>query len=335
MTSDPSGADDLASFMGQLVFEDGVSSQLLTLTVLPDDTPERDEVFTIQLTNPRGGALLAGTGTSSMVTIRENDAPLRWSVSLVEVEEDVGSVQLTVTRGLLGDGSSIGDLSQTTTVTITTFSGTASSGSDFAPVSTTVTFAPGSTRETVTISIIDDQDVEGDEMFSVMLSSPSSDSVLIPPSSITVIIAVNDGAGGVISFASPGLVIIQEDSGEVGRFIVQRLIGTFGNLTVEWRITDITDDQPADEDFRPSSGTLVIPDGANEATLEIVAFDDDLAEIAEGFNVELVRVVTGDGSLSETGVRVASLIVAESDDVYGLVEWGNPLSVADTVSILY
>ncbi len=333
MTSDPSGADDLASFMGQLVFEDQEASQVITLTLLPDNLPEPDEVFTVQLSNPRGGATLASDGTVSMVTIRENDSPLRWSVSLVEVVESVRSVELTVTRGLLEGGSVVGDLTQTTSVLVSTASGTASAGTDFEPISTTVNFAPGVTMETVTVTILDDTIPEGDEMFTLILSSPSTDAVLVPPSTITVVIVVNDNAGGIVSFASPGPVIIREDSGEVGRFIVQRSIGTFGNLTIEWRITDNVNEQLAVNDFQPPSGTLFIPDGSNEATLEITAFDDVLPEVAEGFVVELVSVTSGNGVLTETGVRMASLIITESDNVYGLVEWGNSLSVAATVSV--
>lgn len=332
MTSDSAGMDDLSSFVGQLMFGDGEASQRLTLTVLPDDLPEPNEVFTIRLMNPGGGVTLANDRTFAMVTIEENDSPLSWNVSLVEVVEDIGSVQLLITRGLLGDGTSVGDLSQTTTVSVSTVSGIASAGVDFEPLSTTVTFGPGVTMQTVTIVIIDDTMIEGDETFTVVLSSPSADAVLVPPSTITVIIDTNDNAGGVVSFASPGPVIIREDAGEVGRFIVQRLIGTFGNLSIEWRVTDNVNRQLAVDDFQPPSGTLFIPNGANEATLEIMAFNDNLAEVAEGFSVELVRVVSGDGVISETGVRMASLIIAESDDIYGLVEWGQTLSVADTVS---
>ncbi len=326
MTSDSSGANDLAMFSGGLVFEDGVDSKVLSLTVLPDNTPEPDELFTVQLSNPRGGVTLASQGTIATVTIQENDAPIKWNVGLVEVVESVGSVTLTLMRGPLGD------LTRTTTISVTTASGTASAGADFEPLSTTVTFAPGVTMQTVTVTIIDDDSPEGDEMFTVELSSPSSDAVLVPPSIITVVIDVNDNAGGVVSFASPGPVVIREDIGEVGEFIVQRSIGTVGDLSIEWRITDIVNEELASADFQPPSGTLLLPNAMSQVTLEITAFDDALAEVAEGFVVELVRVVSGDGVLSEEGVRMASLVIAESDDVYGLVEWGSDLSIIPTVS---
>ena len=298
-----------------------------------DSLPEPDETFSVQLTTPRGGATLANEGTIAMVTIRENDSPVSWNRSVVEVSEDVGTVELEISRGVLVDGSTAGDLSQTTTISVTTVSGTASAGVDFDPVSTTITFPPGSTSQSLTIRIHDDQTVEGDETFTVVLSSPSPDAVLVPPSQVTVIIAVNDNAGGIVSFASPGPVIISEDGGDVGMFIVQRSVGTFGSLTIEWMITDNIDQSVASADFQPPSGTVVIEDGANEGVLQVVALNDNLPEVAEGFTVQLVRIVNGDGVLSETGVRVASLIVAESDDVYGLVEWGqqNRFTVTNTV----
>lgn len=334
MTSDLLGVDDLSPFQGQLIFGDQISSQSITLTINPDNIPEPNETFSIQLTTPRGGASLADEGTIALVTIRENDSPVYWSQSLVEVEEGVGTVELEVSRGLLQDGSTAGDLSQTTTVLVSSLSGSASAGVDFDPVSATITFPPGSTSQLLAVRIHDDQTVEGDEMFTVVLSSPSSDAVLVPPSQLTVIIGVNDNAGGIVEFASPGPVIISEDSENVGEFIVQRSVGTFGNLTIEWRITNNVDQSLATADFQPTSGTLTIEDGAGEGVLEVVALNDNLPEVAEGFTVELVGVVDGDGMLSEMGVRMASLIVTESDDVYGLVEWGHQalFSVIDTVN---
>lgn len=332
MTSNVLGVDDLVSSQGVLVFEEQVSSQTLTLVVNPDDIPEADETFTVQLNSPMGGVSL-GNQRVAMVTIRENDSPVHWNQPTIEVEEDEGTFQVEIIRGLLGDGSMAGDISQTTTVTVSTESGLASAGVDFLPVSTTMTFAPGSTSQFLNISILDDGIPEGDERFTVVLSSPSSDAVLIPPSQLIVVIAVNDNGGGVVAFSSPGPVIIREDSADVGVFIVQRSVGTFGNLTIEWRITDNIDESLASSDFQPPSGTVLIENGAREGALEITALNDNLPEVAEGFTVQLVGVVSGEGVLSETGLRLASLIVTESDDVYGLVEWAEQslFSVTNTV----
>lgn len=79
-------------------------------------------------------------------------------------------------------------------VTVTSSAGTASSG-DFIPVSGTVRFAAGQTQRAVEISVPDDGDAEGDELFTLSLSAPTGDSRLGSPSTFTVTIPANDAAG--------------------------------------------------------------------------------------------------------------------------------------------
>ena len=332
-----SGLDDITPAQGQLVFNDQVSSQTLTLTVLSDSLPEPDEVFAVVLTTPGGGATLAESNTQASVTVLANDSPLRWSQAQVEADESGrGSVQLTILRGQLEDGSSAGDLSVPTTVQVSTMAGSATSSDDFNPLSLTITFPAGSTSQTVSIAIVDDSMPEGDETFTVTLSSPSADAVLIPASTVTVIIPINDNAGGLVAFGSPGPIIIQEDgtSGTTAQFVVQRTVGTLSSLVVEWEIVDNIDGSVAMADFQPARGNVTIPDGQAQVPLTIRAVDDNLPEEAEGFMVRLVRVAQGEGDLSDAGVRVASLIVAESDDVYGLVEWAESGSLTVTSTLV-
>lgn len=77
---------DLAPAAGSLTFDPGESVRSLRLTVLPDDEPETDEIFTVQLT---GASVVDGTAavppsvdsshSQIQVLIRHNDAPVRFS----------------------------------------------------------------------------------------------------------------------------------------------------------------------------------------------------------------------------------------------------------------
>ncbi len=329
------GSDDISPVRGQIMFVEGSVLENITLTVTPDNIPEPNELWLVRLSNPTGGAVLAQQNIEASVTILANDAPISWSQDITSVDESSGSVLLTITRGLLAGGNRAGDLSTESIVQVTTNSGSASSGSDFSPISETVTFAPGSSSMSVRITIVDDSVAEGDEMFSVLLSSPSPDAVISPPSIASVIIRINDDAGGLAFFVSPGPVVIREDEQTIGRFTVRRTVGTFGNLTAEWRITSTQDGSLATSDFSRATGNVTIIDGVTDAFLDVVAFDDIIPEVAEGFTIELVRVVSDVGGLSDSSPRLASLIVAESDDVYGLLEWAEDrrLFVAGSVSI--
>ena len=289
------------------------------ISVTPDDYPEEDESFTVSLSNPRGGAGLASDNTEAVIVIEENDTPIRFAQAQYTVEEDAGSVVLTITRGVLNDGTEIGNLSTETTVQYETISGTATANADFESQSGTVTFASGVTNRTISIPIINELDPEGDELFSVSLSNPSSDAVLSTPPSTTILIEVSDNAGGLVQFASASPVVVSEDDGSVAELIIERLNGSYSDVTVEWQIVDSSENL-ASSDFPITRGNLTIRDGENEAVLQVQPSNDDTPEIAEQFSVELVGVVSRAGKLLPMGTRVATLIVEDSDDVYGLVE---------------
>ena len=56
------------------------------------------------------------------------------------------------------------------TVQYATFDGTATASADYTPMSATLTFEPGDTRTTLAVPVLDDDEAEGDEVFTVRLS---------------------------------------------------------------------------------------------------------------------------------------------------------------------
>ncbi|MGH9941250.1 MAG: S8 family serine peptidase [Pyrinomonadaceae bacterium] len=116
-------------------------------------------------------------------------------------ESAINTASLTITRG--------GDTSGTSTVfyqTIdnsaavrcddtTTLPGVAFARCDYATSVDTVTFAPGATTAQITIPLIDDAHVEGNETFQVQLSNPSASTTLGANASVTVTLTDNDVAG--------------------------------------------------------------------------------------------------------------------------------------------
>jgi hypothetical protein len=66
----------------------------------------------------------------------------------------------------------------TVTVSYSTAGGTATSGSDFWPVSGTLSFPVGVTTRTVSVPVIGDKVREGNETFFVNLSNPSANAYL-------------------------------------------------------------------------------------------------------------------------------------------------------------
>ena len=272
--------------------------------------------------------------TETEITVLENDSPVHFSQAVVEVAEDAGSVTVTVTRGLLDDVSQVGNLETETILFYATENGTATSGFDYSSTSGTITFPPGVITQTVSIPIHDDADPEGDEMFYIVLSNPSQDAVLFSPYIVAVIIQINDNAGGLVEFATTGQVVVTEDDGAVAEFTIRRNTGTVSDLVIAWQIVSNADGELSTNDFLQASGNVTLPDGQMTTVLTVQPFNDNLAEVAEFFTVELLGILSGDGVLAEQGVRVAELVIAESDDVYGLVEWASDASFTVTAEVM-
>jgi CUB/sushi domain-containing protein len=102
----------------------------------------------------------------------------------------------TVTEGMDGFVTLMlvrtGDLSRTTLVTVTTAAESAVAGSDYSSVEIEVLFEVGVSMATVGVSIINDTEIEGPEMFTADLSSTALN-VMVGDGTATVTILDNDG----------------------------------------------------------------------------------------------------------------------------------------------
>jgi hypothetical protein len=84
-----------------------------------------------------------------------------------------------------------GDATGTVTVTCQTFDGTATAGSDFTPVTETVTFAPGVIKVACLLPILNNEALESQEIFTLSLTDPDG-ATLGNPANATVTIVDDD-----------------------------------------------------------------------------------------------------------------------------------------------
>jgi hypothetical protein len=136
------------------------NSATVTVDVNGDTAPERDETFTVVLSNASSGSSIADdTGVG---TIINDDAP-HLSVSDPSVSEGAGAAVFTVSL----DGAAA------VSVHYATADGTALSGSDYEARSGTLSFSRGDSSKTVSVPILDDGVHEAAESFGLALTSPA------------------------------------------------------------------------------------------------------------------------------------------------------------------
>ncbi len=156
---------DFITTSGILTFAPGDTSQTFAVSITNDAIIESLENFTVVLSSPAPTATLDITDAASITIFDSSMSTLQFITSNFKVGESGGSLPITVTLNP--------PYINTVTVTYTISDGTALNGQDYTATSGTLTFAPGQTSQTFTVTITDDSLIEGDQIFNLMLSSPA------------------------------------------------------------------------------------------------------------------------------------------------------------------
>ena len=169
------GSDYVAASSSAII-PAGSLSTMLAVTINGDTSHEADERFDIEVTNvsgaeytlaagPAGGIVPADSGgTGGYGTILNDDGPPAVSVNDPANVEDAGSVSFTVSLDAVSGLD--------TTVPYATVDGTATAGSDYVATSGDLVIPAGDTTGTVAVTVTGDTEVEPDETFDLVLSSP-------------------------------------------------------------------------------------------------------------------------------------------------------------------
>ena len=173
--SGPSGATAGADYQaagGTLIIPAGASSASVSVDILDDALYELIEVFHVTLSDPVDATLNDPEAVGTILNV--DTAPqIQFEMALYAVDEEGGSVTLTVTLS--------GPTAVPAMVNYATADGpspqAASAGEDYVQASDTLTFLPGETSHTITLSILDDLDRELTETFFVTLSGPNHSTV--------------------------------------------------------------------------------------------------------------------------------------------------------------
>ena len=163
----------------------GQKETTISVPVIDDNLDELgNETFTVTLHNPQN-ATFAQNGSTATGTIRDNDeATLH--IDDTSAGEGSGSMNFTVRLS----PQSV----QTVTVQYSITASAAREGSDYEAASSngTVTFAPGESRKTIRVSLIDDNEQEAQESLTVTLHNPQNATFAQNGSTATGTIRDND-----------------------------------------------------------------------------------------------------------------------------------------------
>jgi hypothetical protein len=229
--------------------------------------------------NHQGGA--TGTLTiTGMVSLAVADATV--------VEGDAGTVTATLTAVLSGPSPS------TVTVDWTTVDGTATAGSDHLAASGTLTFAPGVTSQPISIPIIGDTILEGDEYLDIHLGNPQQ--VLLTTTSARLAISDNEGnTPPTIAEGATASVTCDEDASPVPFALTLHASDGDAGQTLTWTLAT-----------PPAHGSVSIPAGGASQVIAYVPAAD-----FHGSDAFTLQVDDGHGGSATIAVSVT--VTARND----------------------
>jgi hypothetical protein len=265
--------EDYTPASGALTFAPGTLTQTLTVDLLGDTLDESHETFSVTLASAVNATFTTG---ESIVTIQDDDADPGVSIGDVSsTEENTGVTQVTFTVTL--DALS----SKPISATYASADGTATANEDYTPISGTLTFAPGTLTQTLTVDLLGDTLDELDETFSLTLGGV-----------VNATLADSAGTGSIIDNDVPpalsiGDASITEGTGsDTTATLTVTLDAPSGRLvSVAYGTLDGT--AIAGADYITASGALAFAPGEITKTITLVAVGDALDEAAETLAISL------------------------------------------------
>ena len=280
-------SSDYTAVSGTLTFSPGDPiTQTITVEVNGDLLNEADEDFNVVLSNATNASLLETTATGTI--LNDDPAPLLSIVAPAPITQgttgsqpDVFTVNLSAPSG------------QAITVAYAARNGdnpdAAESGIDFQDVTATLTFAPGTTQQLITVNILGETINEANENFKVQLfNSVNAGNAGTGQDLVTAIATINNVNPLPTLSISDLAPQNQGAAGTTTNFVFTVSITPVSGrtITVAYNTSDGTA-TTADNDYVATSGTLTFNPDVQTQLITVVVNGDNTAEADETFHVNL------------------------------------------------
>ncbi|AMV40420.1 Calx-beta domain-containing protein [Planctomyces sp. SH-PL62] len=161
------GSDYVAA-SGTLTFAPGEKTKVVPVSIVPDATPELSELFNLNLSNSTNGTIFTKSATGKIV---DDDTVLAPKLAVADVR---------MLRGMTGPRTMTFNITlnsaQRTSVSVkaATSNWSAVAGVDYTAKAELLTFAPGETTKSFTVTIFGTSTATSDKKFLVTLSGTSA-----------------------------------------------------------------------------------------------------------------------------------------------------------------
>ncbi len=269
-----------------LVFQPGTTSQAITVPILNDAFSERNETFSVNLSNASRAVLTHSTTSTltgiGLATILDDDGPPTFYIApeVTVTEGDSGTMPATFIVSLWPPSTLPVQVSYDT-ITPTGTSDTDSVGFDYQSISGTLIFTPGITQQSLNVPIIGDKVAEPTKTFWLKLSN-----------AIQSTLGNNQGKGVIIDNDRAEMtltpkVVIWEGAPESQTAIISVSLSVPSSEIVSVNYETGDETAKAGQDYTAVIGVLTFPPGSVVQTITVPIIDDKLIESTETFQLLL------------------------------------------------
>jgi len=189
ITGTAANGTDYATIGTSVDIPNGASAATVTIDVTDDSDVEGIQTATLTLTSTSNPSATIGAPNNATVNIADDDAAFSANASIVATTSSAGEPG---TDGLFTISLNNTNTTGNPIVVNYTVTGTATNGTDYDTIGTSVSIPDGQISQTVTVDVTDDSDVEGTQTVILTLNSATSPVTIGSPASATVNIADDD-----------------------------------------------------------------------------------------------------------------------------------------------
>jgi hypothetical protein len=303
---------DYAATNGTLTFGTNQSSRTIGIPMLANPAANGYQNFSLQLSNPRHGAVL-GTNLSATLTIQYTNPCICLSNAAYSVSEAATNVLISLMR--------FGPLTTAASVDFTTVDGTAVSPADYRATNGTATFAPGVGVCKIAIPIVNNTIAQSNRFFYFNLTNTSAGMPLGNTSNAIVTIVDNDFPG-TLQF-STDTFSDYEGSNAIVRIV--RNGGLASGITVQFCMTNGTGF--AGIDFSNETQTVSFGAGVTNASLVVPLLVNPLNVSFKTATLTLTNATSG----ATLGTTQAAILKILNNPKLNTVPLNGPIFISGSI----
>lgn len=297
---DTADGSDYIADQGALTIARNRSRVSKRIAIIDDANAENNERFLVDITSVSGSSAVIGR-RSAAVQIIDDDSPTTGSdapiISInpsvfVRESGDVSNIRLTSNK----------TLSEDVTISHRTRDGSARSrDGDYESKEGQIVIQAGRNRNSIPITILDDQSVESNENFSVELLRVDSGDATLGATRANVSILDDDNAIAVPTL-SAGNLFVSEGSA-VANVVIRANRALTEDVTFTYRTRGGTANA-SDGDYINRQGQATIASGRDRVTIAVNISNDAIPEENEFFSFLLTSISIGSARIDSTPFRV-------------------------------